>query len=61
MSILERMREAGFTEYEAKAYISLVRHGETTAGALSKTSGIPHSKTYEVLSKLEDKGLVEVQ
>ena len=61
MSILDWMRAAGFTDYEARAYLALVKHGEMTASRLSRASGVPYSKTYEVLSKLEGKGLVEVQ
>ncbi len=61
MSILEQLRTAGFTEYEARAYIGLVRGGGMTARELSRASGVPYSKIYEVVSKLERKGLVEVQ
>lgn len=51
----------GLTEYEAKAYISLVEKGALNAGNLSKTTEIPHSKIYEVLIRLEKKKLIEVQ
>lgn len=51
----------GLTEYEAKAYISLVQKGTSNAGNLSKLAEIPHSKIYEVLTRLEKKKLVEVQ
>lgn len=51
----------GLTEYEAKAYISLVEKGASNAGDLSEQTEIPHSKIYEVLMRLEKKKLVEVQ
>jgi sugar-specific transcriptional regulator TrmB len=51
----------GLTEYEAKAYISLVEKGTSTAGDLSALSEIPHSKIYEVLMRLEKRRLVETQ
>ena len=51
----------GLTEYEAKTYVSLIQKGTSNAGNLSKIADIPHSKIYEVLSRLEKKKLVEVQ
>ncbi len=51
----------GLTEYEAKAYVSLIQTGTSNAGTLSKFTEIPHSKIYEVLTRLERKKLVEVQ
>ncbi|MCD6479517.1 TrmB family transcriptional regulator [Candidatus Bathyarchaeota archaeon] len=59
--LLQSMRVLGFTPYEARAYHTLVRYGEMTARELSSLSGIPYSKTYEVLSRLQEKGFVEVQ
>jgi len=55
------MRILGFTPYEAKAYHTLVKYGEMTARELSSLSGIPYSKTYEVLSRLQERGFIEVQ
>ncbi len=51
----------GLTEYEAKAYISLVEKGASNAGDLSQLTEIPHSKIYEVLIRLEKRKLIEVQ
>ncbi|RJS86752.1 hypothetical protein CW701_01820 [Candidatus Bathyarchaeota archaeon] len=59
--VLQNMRVLGFTPYEAKAYHTLVKYGEMTARELSSISGIPYSKAYEVLSRLQEKGFVEVQ
>ncbi len=63
MPISERARRAlislGLTEYEIKAYISLIENGEQTAAEVSRTSGVPHSKIYEVLSNMEKKGWIE--
>ena len=59
---LQKALEAiGLTEYEAKAYISLIQVGTSNAGNLSKLTEIPHSKIYEVLIRLEKKKLIEVQ
>jgi sugar-specific transcriptional regulator TrmB len=55
------LESMGLTEYEAKAYISLIQVGASNAGNLSKITEIPHSKIYEVLIRLEKKKLIEVQ
>lgn len=49
------------TEYEAKTYLRLIQKGTSNAGTLSKIADIPHSKIYEVLTRLEKKKLLEVQ
>jgi len=56
----EKLRKVGLTEYETKVYITLLRGGQLTGGKVSKLSGVPHGRTYEVLLKLVDKGLVSV-
>jgi sugar-specific transcriptional regulator TrmB len=61
VEIQKALEILGLTEYEAKAYSSLVQKGTTTAGNISKLSDIPHSKIYEVLERLEKRKLVEVQ
>ncbi len=48
----------GLTEYEAKAYITLATLGEMSVGELSRISGVPRAKCYEVLKGLVTKGLV---
>ncbi|MEM3386822.1 MAG: TrmB family transcriptional regulator [Nitrososphaerales archaeon] len=65
LPISERARKAleglGLTEYEIKAYTTLIEYGEQTASDLSRNSGVPYSKIYEVLNSLEEKGWVEVE
>jgi len=46
----------GFSEYEAKAYIGLLRENPITGYQLAKLSGVPRSMVYEVLSKLVARG-----
>ncbi|MBN1700223.1 MAG: TrmB family transcriptional regulator [Spirochaetales bacterium] len=48
----------GFTEYEARAYIGLLKSNPATAYEIAKTSGLPTSKIYEVLARLSEKGVV---
>jgi sugar-specific transcriptional regulator TrmB len=54
--LIDRLMEIGFSEYEAKAYIALLRESPVTGYQLSKTSGVPRSMIYEVLGKLTARG-----
>ncbi|WP_407656745.1 TrmB family transcriptional regulator [Lysinibacillus yapensis] len=47
-----------FNEYEAKAYISLVKLGTVSAYQVSKDSGVPRARIYEILDVLAEKGIV---
>lgn len=49
---------AGLSEYEAKAYLSLVSLGSSGARKLSLYSDVPRTKVYGTLKKLIDYGLV---
>ena len=60
MRLLERLREIGLGEYEAKLYLALVRRHPATGYELARSSGVPSSKVYEVLGRLQDKDLVFV-
>ena len=53
------LKEFSLTDYEVKAYISLVEYGPLAASELSRTASIPYSKIYEILGNLERKGWVE--
>jgi len=57
----EALKDVGLTEYELRAYTSLLEHGLLTASRTSKESDIPYSKIYEVLRNLEKKGWIEVE
>ncbi|MBT4286048.1 MAG: TrmB family transcriptional regulator [Deltaproteobacteria bacterium] len=56
--ILNNMRKLGFSEYESKAYLKLLEEFPLNGYTLSKNSGIPRSRIYEVLKNLMDKQLV---
>jgi len=47
----------GFTQYESKAYLSLVAQSPLNGSQLSKASGVPRPKIYDTLRSLKDKGL----
>jgi sugar-specific transcriptional regulator TrmB len=53
---INRLVKIGFSEYEAKAYVALLRESPVTGYQLSKLSGIPRSMIYEVLGKLTARG-----
>ena len=55
---LRALRALGLTEYEARAYLALIMHGELGAKELSNLSGVPYSKIYGVLEILRQKGWV---
>ena len=54
------LKKMGLSEYEAKAYTTLLMIGPSKAGEISKESQIPQSKIYEVLDQLTFKQLVEI-
>ncbi|HEY74644.1 MAG TPA: TrmB family transcriptional regulator [Thermoflexia bacterium] len=54
--LIERLMRLGFSEYEAKAYIGLLRKNPITGYELSKLTGVPRSMIYEVLGKLTARG-----
>ncbi|TFF91191.1 TrmB family transcriptional regulator, partial [Candidatus Thorarchaeota archaeon] len=58
---LKALRELGLTEYETSAYLALVDGGKMAASDISSESGVPYSRIYDVLGRLEEKGFVQIQ
>ena len=56
--IMNNMKRLGFSEYECKAYLKLLEDFPINGYTLSKNSGIPRSRIYEVLKNLIDKQMV---
>ncbi len=56
--LIAQLKELGFTEYEAKAYTALVQKSHISAYQVSKNSGIPRARIYDILDVLVEKGLV---
>ena len=44
--------------YEVKVWTALLSRGTSTAGELSNISGVPRSRTYDILESLEKKGFI---
>lgn len=50
----------GLTDYETRVYVALTSIISGTATEISDSSGVPRSKTYEVLKNLQKKGFIEI-
>ena len=57
-ALLDRLREIGLGDYEAKLYLALVKRHPASGYELARSSGVPSSKVYEVLGRLQEKNLV---
>ena len=55
------LQDLGLSEYEARAFRSLLRTGPTTAKDLSRASDVPMGRIYDVLNTLETYSLVRSQ
>jgi len=53
-----QMQKLGFSKYESKAYLKLLENFPINGYMLSKYSGVPRSRIYEVLENLQDKKMV---
>ena len=55
--LIGRIRDYfGLNIYETKVWLALLRKGVATAGEIAEVSGIPRSRTYDVLEGLEKMG-----
>jgi len=59
-SVVEKLQRIGLTEYESKAYLSLLRDHLNSAAKISEKSGVPRTKIYQVLESLEHKGWIQI-
>jgi HTH-type transcriptional regulator, sugar sensing transcriptional regulator len=58
-AIVERLRQVGFSLYEARLYSALLRHGPQNGNELSRNAGVPSSKVYATVEKLVAEGSVQ--
>ena len=52
------LTEIGLTPGEIKSYLALLKLGSSSTGPLSKEAQVSRSKLYDILDKLEKKGMV---
>ncbi len=58
MDVIEQLKQLGFNQYEAQAYVALLKENPLNGYELAKASGIPRPNIYPVLQKLEESGAV---
>ncbi|WP_404863494.1 TrmB family transcriptional regulator [Georhizobium sp. MAB10] len=56
--VLADLKRLGFTEYEARIYVQLLRQNPATAYEVSKATGVPRPNTYNALESLSQRGAV---
>jgi sugar-specific transcriptional regulator TrmB len=57
--LLTEMQELGFSEYEGRAYLALLKLQIATAYEVSKLAGLPKANAYSVLETLSQKQAVQ--
>ena len=56
--ILTGLRQLGFTDYEARIYVQLLKTSPATAYEVAKAAGVPRANTYAALEALAQRGAV---
>jgi HTH-type transcriptional regulator, sugar sensing transcriptional regulator len=56
--VINSLKSNGFTEYEAKIYLSLLKESPANGNMIANSSGVPGPKVYEALRKMQEKGYV---
>jgi len=57
--ILKGFRSIGFTDYEARVYMQLLRSSPATAYEIAMANGVPRPNTYNALDTLAKRGAVQ--
>ena len=55
---LSGLRQLGFTDYEARIYVQLLKVSPATAYEISKAAGVPRANAYAALEALAQRGAV---
>lgn len=58
--IVNHLKKHGFTDYEAKAYSSVVSIGQGTAREICEISGVPQGRIYTILQTLTKRGFLVI-
>jgi sugar-specific transcriptional regulator TrmB len=59
-NVVHNLMETGLSEYEARAYVALLRKSPLTAYEIAREAGIPTAKVYGVVGRMADKGVFAV-
>jgi sugar-specific transcriptional regulator TrmB len=54
--VMAALEQLGFSTYEARVYLGLLKQNPITGYQLSKLTGVPRSRIYETLERLTAKG-----
>lgn len=57
--IAEGLRHLGFTEYEIRVYLGILRHPLSRIPEIARWSGVPQPKVYATVKRLIERGLCE--
>jgi HTH-type transcriptional regulator, sugar sensing transcriptional regulator len=61
VNIVSELQSLGFSEYEARSYLTLLSSEKVlSAYEIAKSAGLPTSKIYGVLARLEERELVSI-
>jgi sugar-specific transcriptional regulator TrmB len=55
---IEKLKEIGLSDCEAKIFIALLKLGEASVAEISQSSGLHRTNIYDSLEKLKEKGFV---
>ena len=59
--VIDALQKIGLTYYGAKTYAALVNMGPSTAEKIAKEAGVPRSKVYQVLKRLDEEDWVKTE
>jgi HTH-type transcriptional regulator, sugar sensing transcriptional regulator len=57
---MRKLMDHGLTEYQARAYLTLLDLGAATASQVSPLSKVPRTRIYTTMRQLHQKGLVQI-
>jgi len=55
------LKNVNLSNYEINTYMTLLISNPLRASEISERSGVPIGRIYDILEKLKEKGLIEIQ
>lgn len=59
--VIEKLQKFGLNQYEAKAYVALLKTGTANAYTICKESGIPRARIYDVMETITNRGFAMIE